>query len=123
MTRPLAYITAPWGEDHLENATLAANYCRQAYEAGYSPICPVLFMPTFLKGDAPAEVKDRKEMSDELLKRSRILIVCGDHVNDEVKSDIALAKHCLKGGMPHEKEALHCASGRSRCSGRSHADP
>lgn len=94
MTRPLAYITAPWGEDHLENATLAANYCRQAYEAGYSPICPVLFMPTFLKGDAPAEVKDRKEMSDELLKRSRILIVCGDHVNNEVKSNIALAKHC-----------------------------
>ena len=38
MTRPLAYITAPWGENHLENATLAANYCRQAYEAGYSPI-------------------------------------------------------------------------------------
>ena len=25
MTRPLAYITAPWGEDHLENATLAAR--------------------------------------------------------------------------------------------------
>ena len=89
MTRPLAYITAPWGEDHLENATLAASYCRQAYEAGYSPICPVLFMPTFLKGDAPAEVKDRKEMSDE-----RILIVCGNEANDEVKSDIALAKHC-----------------------------
>lgn len=94
MTRPLAYITAPWGEDNLENATRAAGYCRQAYEAGYSPICPALFMPAFLKGDAPAEVKDRKEMSDELLKRSRILVVCGDKVNDEVKSDIALAKHC-----------------------------
>ena len=33
-------------------------------------------------------------MSAELLKRSRILIVRGDTVNDEVKSDIALAKHC-----------------------------
>ena len=53
MTRPLAYISAPWGTDNLENATNAANYCRQVYEAGYSPICPVLFMPTFLKGDAP----------------------------------------------------------------------
>jgi hypothetical protein len=94
MTRPLAYISAPWGTDNLENATNAANYCRQAYEAGYSPICPVLFMPTFLKGDAPAEVKDRQEMSDELLKRCRILVVCGDKVNDEVKSNIALAKHC-----------------------------
>ena len=66
MTRPLAYISAPWGTDNLENATNAASYCRQAYEAGYSPICPVLFMPTFLKGDAPAEVKDRQEMADEL---------------------------------------------------------
>ena len=87
MTRPLAYISAPWGTDNLENATNAANYCRQAYEAGYSPICPVLFMPTFLKGDAPAEVKDRQEMSDELLKRCRILVVCGDKVNDEVKTE------------------------------------
>ena len=72
MTRPLAYISAPWGTDNLENATNAANYCRQAYEAGYSPICPVLFMPTFLKGDAPAEVKDRQEMSDELLNRQAL---------------------------------------------------
>ena len=94
MTRPLAYITAPWSNDDLENATAAAKYCRQVYEAGYSPICPVLFMPAFLHGDTAAEVKDRKEMSDELLKRSRILVVCGNAVNDEVKSDIALAKHC-----------------------------
>ena len=94
MQRPLAYISAPWGEDHLKNATEAANFCRQVYEAGYSPVCPVLFMPTFLRGDTAAEVKDRKEMSDELLKRCRILVVCGDEVNDDVKSDIALAKHC-----------------------------
>ena len=94
MTRPLAYISAPWGDDNLKNATAAAGYCRQVYDAGSSPICPALFMPAFLKGVAPAEVKDRKEMSDELLKRSRILVVCGDQVNDEVKSDIALAKHC-----------------------------
>ncbi len=82
MTRPLAYISAPWDDDNLKNATAAAGYCRQVYDAGYSPICPALFMPAFLKGDAPAEVKDRKEMSDELLKRSRILVVCGDQVND-----------------------------------------
>ena len=94
MTRPFAYVSAPWGTDNLEKATAAANYCRQVYEAGYTPICPVLLLPTFLKGDAPAEVKDRKEMSDELLKHCRILVVCGNKTNDEVKSDIALAKHC-----------------------------
>ena len=102
MTRPLAYISAPWGTDNLENATNAANYCRQAYEAGYSPICPVLFMPTFLKGDAPAEVKDRQEMSDELLKRCRILVVCGDKVNDEVKSN-SCRRTCLSSSCFHMK--------------------
>jgi hypothetical protein len=55
--------------DNLENATNDASYRRQVYEAGYSPICPVLFMPTFLKDDAPAEVKDRQEMSDVDLSR------------------------------------------------------
>ena len=93
MTRPFAFISASWGEENLENVTAAAKNCRQVYEAGYAPICPVLFLPNFLKGDTPAEVKDRKEMSDELLKRCRILVVCGDGVNDEVKSNIALAKH------------------------------
>lgn len=50
--------------------------------------------PAFLKGDVPDEVKARKEMSDELLKRCRILVVCGDRLNDEMRNDIALAKHC-----------------------------
>ena len=43
MKRPLAYITAPWSNSQYENAENAAAYCRQVYDAGYSPICPVLF--------------------------------------------------------------------------------
>ena len=64
------------------------------YEAGYAPICPTMYMSSFLGRDIPVEVKDKKDMSDELLKRSRILVVCGDHLNKDVRSDIALAKHC-----------------------------
>ena len=45
MKRPLAYITAPWSNNQYENAENAAAYCRQVYDAGYSPICPVLFLP------------------------------------------------------------------------------
>ena len=47
MKRPLAYITAPWGADEMENTEDAARYCRKIYDAGFSPICPILFLPLF----------------------------------------------------------------------------
>ena len=61
MKRPLAYITAPWSNSQYENAENAAAYCRQVYDAGYSPICPVLFLPTFLKDEIPQEHKDGQD--------------------------------------------------------------
>ena len=63
MKRPLAYITAPWSNSQYENAENAAAYCRQVYDAGYSPICPVLFLPTFLKDEIPQEHKDGLDMA------------------------------------------------------------
>ena len=47
MKRPLAYITAAWLGGDSENAELAAQYCRTVYEAGFSPICPPLYLPLF----------------------------------------------------------------------------
>ena len=93
MKRPLAYITAPWTGDEIENRDKAARYCRAVYDAGYSPICPVLFQPAFLKDDVPQEVRDRTDMANELLRRRKLLVVCGKSADDEVKADIALAKH------------------------------
>ena len=93
MKRPLAFISASWSRDELENRAAASKYCRAVYEAGYSPICPVLFHPCFLKVTNAKEHKDSREMSEELLRRSRILVICGDIVSDEVLSDIALARH------------------------------
>ena len=93
MKRPLAYITAPWGDDEIDNREKAARYCRHVYDAGYSPVCPVLMYPAFLKHDVPQEVRDRADMSNELLRRSKLLVVCGKVSTDEVKGDIALAKH------------------------------
>lgn len=92
MIRPLAYITATWSKDEFESRELAAKYCRAVYEAGYSPICPCLFQNSFLLDELPQEHKDRLEMATELLRRSRILVVCGNGSNEEVKSDIATAK-------------------------------
>ncbi|WP_289834667.1 hypothetical protein [Parabacteroides goldsteinii] len=32
MRRPLAYITAPWGDNEFENTETAARYCRMLYD-------------------------------------------------------------------------------------------
>lgn len=36
--------------------------------------------------------KDKMDMAEELLRRSRVVVSCGSKVNDDVLSDIALAK-------------------------------
>ena len=92
MTRPLAYITASFGDEDLDVKAVAAKYCRTVYEAGYSPICPALWQPYFLKKNKAVELKDGRDMANELLRRSRILIVCGNTDSDMVLEDIALAK-------------------------------
>ena len=92
MKRPLAYITAAWGDCEFANTENAAKYCRAVYEAGFSPICPILFMPLFLNSEIPAEHKNSIDMSRELLRRSRVLVVCGKGINEDVKSDIAVVQ-------------------------------
>lgn len=92
MVRPLAYITSGWSENEYEAKSTALRYCRQVYDAGYSPICPRLMYEGLLKDEVPQEHKDRLEMAAELLRRSRIVVVCGDVMDEQVKNDIALAK-------------------------------
>ena len=92
MKRPIAYITAPWGEDDVENTARAAKYCREAYEAGFSPICPLLFLPLFLNGEIPQEHKDAVDMARDLLRRANVLVVCGKSVTESMKDDIAIAE-------------------------------
>ena len=83
MKRPIAYITAPWGENEFENTENAAKYCRAVYDAGFSPICPMLFLPLFLSDEIPQEHKDGIDMAREYLRRSHVLVVCGDTVDEK----------------------------------------
>lgn len=92
MKRPLAYITAHWGDNEYENTEKAAGYCREIYNAGFLPICPILLLPLFLNDDIPKEHKDSVDMAREILRRTEILIVCGDSLNQEMKNDIAIAE-------------------------------
>lgn len=58
MKRPLAYITAAWSENEIENTEIAAKYCRAIYEAGFAPVCPLLHLPLYLNDEIPKEHKD-----------------------------------------------------------------
>ena len=92
MKRPLAYITAAWLGGDSENAELAAQYCRTVYEAGFSPICPTLYLPLFLNDAVPEEHKSGIDMSRDLLRRSHVLVVCGHSMTEAMKNDIAVAQ-------------------------------
>ena len=92
MKRPLAYITAAWSGDDCENAELAAKDCRTVYKAGFSPICPTLYLPLILNDAIPEEHKDGIDMSRNLLRRSHVLVVCGHTVTEAMKNDIAVAQ-------------------------------
>ena len=92
MKRPLAYITAAWSGDPCEATEQAAKYCRTVYEAGFSPICPTLYLPLILNDAIPEEHKDGIDMSRNLLRRSHVLVVCGYTVTEAMKNDIAVAQ-------------------------------
>ena len=87
MKRPLAYITAAWLCGDSENAELAAQYCRTVYEAGFSPICPPLYLPLFLNDAVPEEHKSGIDMSRDLLRRSHVLVVCGHSMTEAMECD------------------------------------
>ena len=57
MKRSLAYITAAWRGDPAVDMEQAAHYCRVVYDAGYSPICPMLYLPLFLNDAVPESTR------------------------------------------------------------------
>ena len=67
MKRPLAYLTAAWSGEPEVDMELAAHYCRLAYEAGFSPICPLLYLPLFLNDSVPEEHKAGIDMRRDML--------------------------------------------------------
>lgn len=91
MKRPLAYITAAWSGNENEKRTQAIQYCRSVYEAGFSPICPSLYLPLFLQDEIPEEHKSGIDIGRDLLRRSHVLVVCGSGISEDVKNDIATA--------------------------------
>lgn len=92
MKRPLAYITAAWYGGDSENAELAAQYCRAVYEAGFSPICPVLYLPLFLDNAMLEEHKSGIDIRRDLLRRSPGAGGMRHNIIEAMKDDIAAAR-------------------------------
>ena len=89
MKRPLAYLTAAWSGEPDVDMELAAHYCRLAYEAGFSPICPLLYLPLFLNDSVPEEHKAGIDMRRDMLRRSHTadeLLAGTDTANTESKT-------------------------------------
>ena len=55
MKKPFAYVTAVWQGGEFTVIDQATVYCRKVYEAGFTPLCPVLYLPHFLRDSVPAE--------------------------------------------------------------------
>ena len=91
MKRPLAYITAAWSGKKNVDIKQATHYCRAVYEAGFSPVCPLLTLNLFLNDEIPEEHKSGVDISRDLLRRSHVLVFCGSGVDENVKNDIATA--------------------------------
>lgn len=112
MKRPLAYITAAWSGDEYEDTDLAARYCRAVYEAGFSPVCPTMYIPLFLNDAIPEEHKSAIDMGRDLLRRSHVLVVCGGYVGEVEKQldgavkELAAMREQLEDMKqgPHEKD-------------------
>lgn len=120
MKRPLAYITAAWcGEDY-KNTEQAARYCRAVYEAGFSPICPTLYLPLFLNDAVPEEHKSGIDMSRDLLRRSHVLVVCGQTVTEAMQNMTAPSlfvwckKHSPASRQRRLENSAHALPPRSR---------
>lgn len=82
----MAYITAAWSGDDYDDTDQAARCCRAVYEAGFSPVCPVLYMLLFLNDEIPEEHKSGIDMGRDLLRRAHVLVVCGSEVNEDMKT-------------------------------------
>ena len=94
-TIPRAYVTAAWSKNRVEAEDEARKYCAELVKAGYLPLCPVLAFSGIISDEDPDGDKKRREMSEDLLRRARFLVICGKRSNEDVKEDVSIAKRAI----------------------------
>ena len=66
--KPWAYVTSAWSADRSRAKRSAKRYCRKLYEAGYTPICPLLSLPEVIDTSNADEYKDYMDISEDMLR-------------------------------------------------------
>ncbi|WP_418632375.1 hypothetical protein [Ruthenibacterium lactatiformans] len=88
MEKAFAYICA--AQDAAPR--LLRRYCHKVYELGYVPICPRLSLPQYLSEDVPEEQRAMSQISQQLLRRCRMLVVCGGEITAAMACEIGTAE-------------------------------
>ena len=87
MEQALAYVCCPADE----NRTKLQKYCRKIYELGYVPVCPQFTFSPFLDESVAEDSQDKAKMSHLVLKRCRMVVVCGQEVTGAMNAEISMA--------------------------------
>ena len=74
MDRAFAYVSCSEEDSRVK----VQKYCRKIYELGYIPICPRFGFVPFLDESNAEDQQGLAQMSMLLLKRCRMVVVCGN---------------------------------------------
>ena len=85
MEQALAYVCCPADEGR----TKVQKYCRKIYEMGYVPICPRFGFASFLDESEAEDAQAMLRMSHLLLRRCRMVVVCGREVTETMNTEIS----------------------------------
>ena len=84
-----AYVCAPFEKDGFP-VRETQEYSQSLFRLGYIPICPNVMFAAFLSNTVPSQKQARQDMSLEVLRRCRILVVCGNNITEEMTQEILL---------------------------------
>ena len=87
MEQALAYVSCPADESRAK----VKRYCRKIYELGYIPLCPQYVFSPFMNEGVAEEQQDQTKMSHVLLKRCRMVVVCGNEMTGTMNTEISMA--------------------------------
>lgn len=99
MDRAFAYVSCSEEDSRVK----VQKYCRKIYELGYIPICPRFGFVPFLDESNAEDQQGLAQMSMLLLKRCRMVVVCGNE--DRNVSGLFRAFKCI--GLRRIRQTYH----------------
>ena len=95
----LCFICSPYSGEVKKNVRFAVEYCTYAVVTNLNPIAPHLLYPQFLSDKIDEQREHGLRLALELLARCDLMWVCGEHISEGMKGEIAEAERL---GIPIE---------------------